>query len=670
MILLVLLTFSRLLLSAQEEVEENEEAIENMAAADEGQIQTLNENISIGEQKKFNINTITESELFSLRFLSPLQINQFLLYRKTLGAFISLLELQAVPSWDILTIKNASAFFRIESDIKIVPEMKQRIKEGSHMFLYRTGGSKFGYSNGTSTVFNKSADIEKGYKQLIKYNFQFQSLMQWGITIEKDAGEKNFGDHTSGYLMIRKKGIINSLVIGDYLVNMGQGLIHWQGYAFGKSNNIIGGFRQGEVIRPHTGSDENRYHRGIATTIEKKKLMLTIFAGQEKIDANIMIDSSNVSPSKRFISSFLTSGLHAKPADLADKNSVRETVFGSRMGLQKKNLKIAINYINTIFDIPIKKRFQPYNYYSISGDQWQNGSLDFSTNSKNMFLFGEAAIDQNFNTAIVSGLVKSLDSKLDATIIYRNISKGFRSIQSNAMTQNTEANNERGIFSCINFQVNAKTKIDGYADYFINPWVGYYTDGIRRGKTFSILFTWKPNKKTEIYSRLQQDERNSNYRNEGDRTNQLGIITQTKWRTHLSFMPHESFIIRQRIELAKYVQAQQPSETGFLSYIEIIYKPILKPYSFSARMSLFETSGYNARIYAYERDLLSYYSIPAMYDKGIRHYLLMNCKISKSVQIWLKYIFTKSAPNGIVYGSSSFGNNLKKEWRLQVICHF
>ena len=35
-------------------------------------------------------------------------------------------------------------------------------------------------------------------------------------------------------------------------------------------------------------------------------------------------------------------------------------------------------------------------------------------------------------------------------------------------------------------------------------------------------------------------------------------FTNTKWRTHLSFMPHESFTIRQRIELAKYVQAEQP----------------------------------------------------------------------------------------------------------------
>ena len=248
-----MLMLSSATLHAQEEGEESEQAVENMAMEDEGQIQLLNENIAIGEQKKYNINNVSETELFTLHFLTPQQINQFLLYRKTLGAFISMLELQSIPYWDIATIKKATGYFKLENVVQIVPEMKQRFKEGNQMLLYRTGGSKFGYSNGSSTVFNSSANIEKGYKQLIKYNFQFKNLVQWGLTIEKDAGEKSFADHTSGYFMIRKKGIINTMVLGDYLISMGQGLIHWQGYAFGKSNNIIGGYRQGDFYRPHSG---------------------------------------------------------------------------------------------------------------------------------------------------------------------------------------------------------------------------------------------------------------------------------------------------------------------------------------------------------------------------------------------------------------------------------
>jgi hypothetical protein len=640
---------------SQEEGEESEQALENIASMEDGQIQLLNEIITIGEKKKFNINLVNESELYSLQLLTPMQITQFINYRKLMGAFISLLEVQAIPYWDAMTAKKTIPFFRIENESNIVPEMKQRIREGEQTILYRTGGY---------------AEQEKGFKQLIKYGFQFKNLIQFGITIEKDAGESNLTDHISGFFSLRKKGIFNNIIIGDYLINMGQGLIHWQGYAFGKSSNIIGGYRQGEFARPHTGSDENRYHRGFAMTVQKKKIFFSLFAGREKIDANIVKDTSSTIDQRGYISSFLTSGLHIKASELEDKNAVTETVLGSRINSSIRTMNLGLNYISTWFDHPIKKRYLPYNYFSMKGDQWQNTSIDFSLNSKLGFAFGEMAIDKNFNKALVSGIIKSLDPRMDITMIYRNISKDFRSIQSNALTQNTEANNEQGLFLCLNLQTNARSKIDGYADHYINKWPGYFTDGIRRGKAYSVQYTWKPNKKTEFYIRWQQDQRNSNQRLDGDKTNRLLLSTNTKWRMHASFMPHESIMIRQRVELSNYGEENTANETGFLTYMEIIYKPMLKPFSISARASVFETEGYNSRIYSYERDLLSYYSIPAFYDKGIRHYLLFNYKFSKKLQFWMKWVFSKTAPGGTVYGGSSFGNSIKKEWRLQVIWNF
>jgi hypothetical protein len=101
---------------SQEEGEESEQALENMASLEDGQIQLLNEIISIGEKKKFNINLVTESELYSIQILTPMQITQFINYRKLMGAFISLLEVQAIPYWDAMTAKKIIPFFRIENE--------------------------------------------------------------------------------------------------------------------------------------------------------------------------------------------------------------------------------------------------------------------------------------------------------------------------------------------------------------------------------------------------------------------------------------------------------------------------------------------------------------------------------------------------------------------------
>ena len=58
------------------------------------------------KKNPLNLNTVTQELLINLRILSPLQIHHFLNYRKLFGELSSIYELQAVPLWDIETIKN------------------------------------------------------------------------------------------------------------------------------------------------------------------------------------------------------------------------------------------------------------------------------------------------------------------------------------------------------------------------------------------------------------------------------------------------------------------------------------------------------------------------------------------------------------------------------------
>jgi hypothetical protein len=94
---------------------------------------------------------------------------------------------------------------------------------------------------------------------------------------------------------------------------------------------------------------------------------------------------------------------------------------------------------------------------------------------------------------------------------------------------------------------------------------------------------------------------------------------------------------------------------------------MLKPYSISARLSGFETGGYNSRIYAYERDLLYYYSIPALQHIGYRNYILVNYKISKHLQIWIKWIHAKNSLRSPLSTQVQAPVRITKEWRVQLI---
>src|SRR6185503_7473909 len=101
------------------------------------------------------------------------------------------------------------------------------------------------------------------------YRYSYKNLLQYGLVGDKDAGEQFLkGAQHSGFdfysfhLFARNVGVIQSLAIGDFTVNMGQGLIHWQGLAFKKSAATMSIKRQSAVLRPYNSAGEFYFHRG------------------------------------------------------------------------------------------------------------------------------------------------------------------------------------------------------------------------------------------------------------------------------------------------------------------------------------------------------------------------------------------------------------------------
>jgi DNA uptake protein ComE-like DNA-binding protein len=603
--------------------EEMEDIAESAISHEQESQQDINEMHGTGFIKKYNINSITETMLENLFFLKPNQVKQFILYRKNFGDFISLMELQAVPDWDPFTIRKILPLLTLETELPLVPAIKQRIKEGGHRLLYRTGGQSIKTNENQDTLSHQ-------YKQLVSYRFNFRDLLRWGITVEKDAGEKSVADHYSLFASISKKGILKNMVLGDYTVNMGQGLIHWQGYALGRSSNMMSAFRQGALFRPHTGTDENRFCRGIAVQLQKNALELAAFVSNKKIDANIITDTAT---NKAWASSLLLSGLHRTKNELMDKKALQEFIVGASMKVNSKIGRTSLNIIQTVFDHPIKKREAAYNRFAISGRQWQNASIDHAVSTRIGFLFGEMAMDKKGNRAMIAGLIKSLAPSLDMALLYRNMGVKFRSLASNAFSERQESGNEKGFFFNINYMPNPRHRFEIFADQYQQDWPTFSTPGKKMGNIYSFQYTYRPNKKTEMYGRIQSDN------------------NSLKLRIHASFMPLPTLTCRLRNEMIKIQSFTGKIERGQFAYLELIYKPPLAPFSASIRCSFFDTDGYATRIYAYERDLPAYYAVPPHYGEGTRAYLVVQYKLGKSLQCAGKWSMDKK----------------KNEWRVQVI---
>ncbi|MGC4036956.1 MAG: helix-hairpin-helix domain-containing protein [Chitinophagaceae bacterium] len=649
--------------------------LENLTASDQSETEDDSwlQQMEQYRKNQINLNTADEKELEELKILSDLQITNLFSYRKLLGKFISIYELQAIPTWDIPTIRKIIPFVTISDRGDLFETFKKRFNNGNSSLLLRYS-QVLQKSVGYTPKATGSYYLGSPQKLLFRYKYQYKNLLQYGILGDKDAGEQFFKgkekygfDFYSFHLFIRKLGIIQSLAIGDFTVNMGQGLIQWQSIAFRKGIGISAIKRQSTILRPYNSAGEYNFHRGAGITIHKGNIEATAFTSFRKISANFNADTLNP---EDYFSSFLTSGYNRTQNELDDRNNLHQFAFGGNISWSVKQLHIGINSVNYSFSSPLQKRSEPYNLYAIAGKKWSNTSIDYSYTYSNFHFFGEAAVDKNFDKAFVNGLLISVDPKVDLSLVHRSISSKYQSINGNAFTENTFPANENGFYAGITIRPVQSLRIDAYADFYKFPWLKYLVDAPSSGKDFFAQLTYTPNKRIEVYTRFHNETKQINQPDNATVPNQVVFAPKLNWRTQFSCQVTPDILLRNRIELLWFNKNNLSKENGFLGFFDIVYNPSLKPYSGSLRLQYFETGGYNSRLYAYENDLPYSYSIPAFFGKGYRYYLNLNYDVSKHISCWAKWSQSVlPEQESIGSGLDLIKGNTKSEVKLQIILY-
>jgi hypothetical protein len=628
-----------------------------------------------------NLNSADEDALGELKILSSLQIKNLLLYRGLLGRFINVYEIQAIPGWDIQLIRRIKPFVFVDDGVNMATTMLMRLHGGEHNILVRvsqTPERSKGYlpAPATAPQIDTKGYLGSPQKILFRYKYQYKNLLQYGILGEKDAGEQFFKgrqkqgfDFYSAHFFARDIGIIKSLAVGDFAVNLGQGLIQWQSLAFKKSVAVLNIKRETPVLRPYNAAGEINFHRGAGLTLAKNKWAATAFVSYRKLDGNLVKDTS--ASYEDYISSLQTSGYHRTASEVDDKGVQKQLTIGGNISFKNKNLHVGLNMVGYKFKLPLFKSGDPYNKYALSGSSLGNYSIDGSYTYKNMHLFGEAATTKNFNKAFVGGALISASKDVDISFLYRNISKGYQSLYANAFTENSYPNNETGFYSGVSVHQGSVWQWAAYADFYRFPWLKYTVDAPSNGAAYLLQLTCSPNKKVELYSCLRNEATLINAA-----SNQPGLsqaITQHKktWRTHLTCNINPELLLNCRFDLLWLNTQNSTPERGFLIYENLVYKPLSKPWSSVFRIQYFETNSYNSRMYAYENDVLYSFAIPVFYDKGFRYYTIINYDVNKKLSFWLKWaqtIYTNKTLIGS--GLDEIKGSKKSDIRVQMMYKF
>ncbi len=665
----------------EQRIEQIAEAIES----DNIDYTTLFEQLTVYLDFPLNMNQAEAEELYGLAFLSNYQIEQFLIYREEYGSLFSIYELPQIDGWDRATAELIQPFVQFKTSQKYEKITFSNLeKYGKNELVLRWSAlseTPIGYQpiSDEELIDNPNARYLGSKDRLYaRYRYRYGDRVSFGVTAEKDSGEEFFqGSQKSGFdfysahFFLKDFGKLKKLAVGDYQAQFGQGLTFWSGLGFArKSSFTVSTGQAAPGIGPYTSINENLFLRGAATTIGLENWRISAFYSGKHIDGNLSRDTI---PDENavIVSSFQESGFHRTPSEIEDKDAIFQEHFGGNLGFKKGRLHLGLTGVYMRLDGELNLNTDTYSQYRFSGSENWAAGIDYRWKYRNLLMYGETTRSGNGAIATLNGLNINLDPRLILNITQRHYDRDFQGVASIGFGEGSRVENESGVYLGIELRPFKRWKLNAYFDQFKFPWLRYQVDAPSHGQDFLGQLEYNPTGRINFYVRFRKKTKEINSRNAESGVAKLVNEERQNLRFNLSYRTTARWRFRSRVEFTNYKRGYEPNSKGFMVYQDVIYDFKFIPARISLRYALFDTDSYDSRVYAYENDVLYYFSIPAYSGRGSRIYALLKVDISRNIDLWLRWgQFYYTDRNEIGSGRDAIEGNTKTEFKAQMRLKF
>jgi hypothetical protein len=621
------------------------EIIENSAGKDiDNELAEPDYESMIAELENFrknpvDLNTANASELEKLWLLTDFQILSLLDYRKSIGKINSIYELNYIYGFNKETVDLISPFVFTGETI-VADSLNDKIKynSSSNELLIRAAHKNNSENNYSGNPLQLYTRLTGNRNDRVFYSF----------LAEKDAGEEfakgsnNTGfDFYSGFLQLKTKSIIKTVIIGDYRVRAGQGLLIWNGYSASKSSGSLHLQKRGQGVTGNSSKDEYNFLRGVAAVTSFKNFTFTFFGSDKNIDGTL--DSLE---GVYGIKTINTSGYHRTTTETLRKGNTREQVLGSIINFRTEKVSASMNWLHTNYEYSFIQSEETYKLHNFKGNICNGVSADYRLLFQKFQFFGEAALSNN-SLAALNGINFMVASKFTGTVFYRNYPSSYFSPYSNAISENTATHNEEGIFMGFNWQMPWGIELKTYSDVFSFPWLSYSADKPVRGAEQLAELSWSNRNDVEVLLRYHYEQKEKNFTLEDNAINTVQNHEKQNLRLQGRFKLSETLGITTRFEWCQSGFIAHEINTGYLVFTDFVYKP-KKQTSISFRYAFFNIVDFDARIYAYENDVLYSFTVPSYSGNGQKFYLLLKQALSAKTTLWLRYEYLKEFNVGTI----------------------
>ena len=628
---------------AQTDVDMLMERLTELAIEDLGEdfdLSDLADRLYYYQQHPIDLNLTDGSELRELQFVPQLFIDNLLEHRSRSGAFVAIQELQAIAGLDVELLRLLLPYVTVKTESALSGVgVGELLQTGSHDLMVRYGRTVQQRRGYTITDASRSRYLGSPDQVFVRYRYRYGNDLQVALNMKKDAGESFFGGAQrhgfgfySGSIYLRDQGRLRRVVVGDYALQFGQGLAMWNGLGFGKGAMVQGIAKQATGLRPYTSSNEVLFLRGGAATVALGKLAVTPFFSWRSLDGSL----SQADDGRLTVGTLGQTGLHRTPTEVANRNAVQQWVSGANVLYQRARFRAGLLTYYTRFDMAIEPQPLLRNQYVFRGDDLWNSSVYYSHSWRGVYLFGEAAHSHGGGFAVMQGLVATLHHHLSLALHYRNYQRNYHSFFSQGLAAGSGVANERGFYAGLVYHPSRKVEWTVYGDFFRFPWLRYRVDMPSHGVDLLTQLTYTWYKRAHVSVRYRYRQRQENLATEQPHR-LVADVQRQQVRLHGQYKLDSRWTMRNRVEFSHYQKEGAAAELGFMAYHDVIYKPLSGQVSGNMRLAVFGIPSYNARMYAYENDVLYGYSFPVYHNNGVRAYMNARYRIGRRVDLWLRY---------------------------------
>jgi len=580
-----------------------------------------------------NINSASSDQLGETGLFTPYQIHSLIKYREKYGRLYSLYELAALAGFRISRLREIAPCLTVDSG----PWIREN-KKNKHMIMVNMGkilpeadGYKSKAKDGSGSPYRGSP-----LRTDLRIKSQIGNHLSLGLTFEKDPGEHfysaNRPEFLSGFVQYSGHRLIKQLVIGNFQLNQGLGLVNGAGFLHSPERFRVNS-RSMSKIRPYSSKSESGFERGVAVRMNLRTLEFLCWASYRNMDLSTRrMDEGSGKINWR--EHLLNSGLHRTSAEIEGRDLAFRIHSGIQGQYRYRNLDTGLAFSSEamglsrsgIQSMGISGKTAVYQHLSLHG-KWMR---------KGWQVFGEMAISDWNALALLTGVSWELNDFVQGLLLLHHYGISYTGSLPSAYASGSKINNETGLALHLHLEPGRRLQADFSGELFKYPGPRYLTQVPSSGQRYSLTirnsgtpkFQWRVRMVNKIW---QSTPSNSETGLPPIRTSQLS-------RFDLRFVSDQLIQWQSRL-LASFLSGSTNPYPAYAVVQQVAFQcsPYLKS---TVQFVVFDVREWENRIYLYEPGLYYSFAFPSLYGTGQKTTVVLSLKLFQKLSISGKIALT------------------------------